>query len=119
VTEEKLGNMFMQSETIEDIKTGLKENFALKDTRSKLIADNEFHEAQNAIAVAIAKETKEVAGMWVTDGILYDESCIEANNSLWTVDYAQTHQLEHIRCHRVLHPVGKEFVEQYGGFDEE
>jgi hypothetical protein len=119
VTEEKLGNMFMQSETIEDIKTGLKENFALKDTRSKLIADNEFHEAQNAIAVAIAKETKEVAGMWVTDGILYDESCIEANNSLWTVDYAQTHQLEHIRCHRVLHPVGREFVEQYGGFDEE
>lgn len=119
VTEEKLGNMFMQSETIEDIKTGLKENYALKDTRSKLIADNEFHEAQNAIAVAIAKETKEVAGMWVTDGILYDESCIEANNSLWTVDYAQTHQLEHIRCHRVLHPVGREFVEQYGGFDEE
>ena len=119
VTEEKLGNMFMQSKTIDDIKIGLEENFALKDTRSNLIADNEFHEAQNAISVRLAKETKEVAGMWVTDGIMWDENCIEANNSLWSVDYAQTHQLEHIRCHRVLHPVGKEFVEQYGGFDEE
>jgi hypothetical protein len=119
VTEEKLGDMFMQSKTIDDIKRGLNENFALKDTRSNLIADNEFHEAQNAIAVRLAKESKEVAGMWVTDGIMWDENCIEANNSLWSVDYAQTHQLEHIRCHRVLHPVGKEFVEAYGGFDEE
>jgi hypothetical protein len=119
VTEEKLGDMFMQSKTIDDIKRGLNENFALKDTRSNLIADNEFHEAQNAIAVRLAKESKEVAGMWVTDGIMWDENCIEANNSLWSVDYAQTHQLEHIRCHRVLHPVGKEFVETYGGFDEE
>jgi hypothetical protein len=119
VTEERLGNMFAEAETVADIEKGLTTNYALSEGRAKIIANNEYHELQNTVIVNVAKETPEVAAMFITDGILYDSPCIEANGSLWSVEYAETHPLQHINCQRILHPVGKEFVEQYGGFDEE
>lgn len=119
VTEEKLGNMFMQSKTIDDIKTGLETNYALDKNRAKIIASTEFHNLQNEVVTDLAEKTKEVAGMYITDGVKFDQDCIDANNSLWSVKYAKEHPLQHPRCQRLLHPVGKEFVEQWGGFDEE
>jgi hypothetical protein len=118
VTEERLGNMFAEAETAADIEKGLVTNYALSEGRAKIIANNEYHELQNTVLVRVAKETDEVAAMFITDGILYDSPCIEANGSLWSVEYAETHPLQHINCQRILHPVGKEFVEQYGGLDE-
>ena len=119
VTEEKLGNMFMQSKTIDDIKIGLASNYALNSDRVKNIANTEFHNLQNEVVADLAEQTKEVAGMYITDGVKFDQDCIDANNSLWSVKYAKEHPLQHPRCQRLLHPVGKEFVEQWGGFDEE
>jgi hypothetical protein len=119
VTEEKLGNMFMQSETIEDIKEGLKTNYALNSSRAENIATTEFHEIQNKIVVELSKPVKEVAAIYITDGVMWDSACADANESLWSVEYAESHPLEHPRCHRLMHPVGKEFVETWGGFDEE
>lgn len=119
VTEEKLGNMFMQSETIEDIKTGLKENYALSTKRAKIIADTEFHSLQNEIVTDLAEKTDEVVAVYVTDGIRWDADCAEANGSVWSVKHARENPLQHPNCIRQFHPIGKEFVEAWGGFDEE
>ena len=119
VTEEKLGNMFMQSKTIDDIKTGLETNYALDKNRAKIIASTEFHNLQNEVVTDLAEKTKEVAAMYVTDGVRFDADCAEANNSLWSVKYAKEHPLQHPRCQRLLHPVGNDFVEMWGGLDEE
>ena len=119
VTEEKLGNMFMQSETIEDIKTGLKENYALSTNRAKIIADTEFHSLQNEIVTDLAEKTDEVVAVYVTDGIRWDADCAEANGSVWSVKHARENPLQHPNCVRQFHPIGKEFVEAWGGIDEE
>lgn len=119
VTEEKLGNMFMQSETIEDIKAGLKENYALSTNRAKIIADTEFHSLQNEIVTDLAEKTDEVVAVYVTDGIRWDADCAEANGSVWSVKHARENPLQHPNCIRQFHPIGKEFVEMWGGIDEE
>lgn len=119
VTEEKLGDMFMQAQTIEEIKKGLKSNYALSQNRAKIIANTEFHELQNTVVVEIASKVDEVVAMYITDGVNYDSACATANGSLWSVEYAKEHPLEHVNCRRILHPVGKEFVEAWGGIDEE
>ena len=119
VTEEKLGNMFMQSETIEDIKAGLKENYALSTNRAKIIADTEFHSLQNEIVTDLAEKTDEVVAVYVTDGIRWDADCAEANGSVWSVKHARENPLQHPNCIRQFHPIGKEFVEAWGGIDEE
>lgn len=119
VTEEKLGNMFMQSETIEDIKAGLKENYALSTNRAKIIADTEFHSLQNEIVTDLAEKTDEVVAVYVTDGIRWDADCAEANGSVWSIKHARENPLQHPNCIRQFHPVGKEFVEAWGGIDEE
>ena len=119
VTEEKLGNMFMQSETIEDIKEGLKTNYALNSSRAKIIADTEFHSLQNEIVTDLAEKTDEVVAVYVTDGIRWDADCAEANGSVWSVKHARENPLQHPNCIRQFHPIGKEFVEAWGGIDEE
>ena len=119
VTEEKLGNLFMQSKTIDDIKIGLASNYALNKDRAKIIAGNEFHELQNKVVTELADKVDEVKGYFITDGVRYDAGCIEANGSVWGKKYAMEHPLEHVNCIRQMHPIGQEFLEAYGGFDEE
>ena len=119
VTEEKLGNMFMQSKTIDDIKTGLASNYALNKDRAKIIANTEFHSLQNEVVTDLAEKTEEVKAVFVTDGIKWDIDCAEANGSVWSVKYAKEHPLQHPSCIRQFHPIGKEFLDAYGGFDEE
>ena len=119
VTEEKLGNMFMQSKTIDDIKIGLASNYALNKDRAKIIANTEFHALQNEVVTDLAEKTDEVKAVFVTDGVKFDVACAEANGSVWSVKYARENPLEHPNCVRQFHPVGKEFVEAWGGIDEE
>ena len=119
VTEEKLGNMFMQSKTIDEIKTGLASNYALNKDRAKIIANTEFHALQNEVVTDLAEKTDEVKAVFVTDGVKFDVACAEANGSVWSVKHARENPLEHPNCVRQFHPVGKEFLEAYGGFDEE
>ena len=118
VTEEKLGNFFMESATIDEIKTGIKENFALSANRAKLIANTEFHNLQNEVTLNLAEKTQEVYAVYVTDGIRWDAACAEANESVWSIKYAKEHPLEHPNCIRQFHLVNKEFVDVWGGFDQ-
>lgn len=119
VTEEKLGKLFMEAKTVSDIKTGLETNYALNDDRAKIIANTEFHALQNEIVTELAEKTDEVKAVFVTDGVKFDIACAEANGSVWSVKYAKDNPLEHPNCIRQFHPVGKEFIEQWGGIDEE
>ncbi len=41
----------------------------------------------------------------VIDGTDFDEACAEANGQVWTVEYAQAHELEHPNCTRTFSPV--------------
>jgi hypothetical protein len=118
VTEEKLGNMFAEAETVADIKKGLAENYALSSNRAKIIANTEFHSLQNDVVVKLAQDTKEVVAVFVTDGIRWDADCAEANGSVWSLEYASANPLQHPNCVRQFHPIGKEFLDEYGGFDE-
>jgi hypothetical protein len=119
VTEEKLGNLFAEAKTIDDIRKGLTTNYALSENRAKIIANTEFHTLQNEVTTNLAKDTPEVYAMFVTDGVRFDVACAEANGSVWSVEYASANPLEHPNCVRQFHPVGKEFVEAWGGVDEE
>ena len=119
VTEERLGKMFAEAESVADIETGLSDNYALSEGRAKIIANNEFHELQNTVVMDIGKNVDEVKGYFITDGVRYDAGCIEANGSVWSKTYAMEHPLEHVNCVRQMHPIGQEFLEAWGGFDEE
>ena len=119
VTEEKLGKMFAEAESVADIKAGLAENYALSESRAKSIADTEFHTLQNEVVSQMAEKSDKVVGMFVTDGIMWDEDCREANGSVWSLEYARAHPISHPNCIRCMHPIGKEFLDEYGGFDEE
>ena len=119
VTEEKLGNLFAEATTVDEIKAGLATNYALSENRAKIIANTEFHTLQNEVTTNLAESTPEVYAMFVTDGVRFDVACAEANGSVWSVEYASANPLEHPNCVRQFHPVGKEFVEAWGGIDEE
>jgi hypothetical protein len=119
VTEERLGNMFAEAKTVADIQAGLSENYALSESRAKIIAGNEWHELQNEVVLQMAEKSDKVVGMFITDGIHYDADCAAANGSVWSVDYARAHPLQHVNCVRQMHPINQEFVDEYGGFDEE
>lgn len=119
VTEEKLGNLFAEATTVDEIKAGLATNYALSENRAKIIANTEFHSLQNEVTTNLAENTPEVYAMFVTDGVRFDVACAEANGSVWSVAYASANPLEHPNCVRQFHPVGKEFVEAWGGIDEE
>jgi hypothetical protein len=74
---------------------------------------------QNEIVTDLAEKTDEVVAVYVTDGIRWDADCAEANGSVWSVKHARENPLQHPNCIRQFHPIGKEFVEAWGGFDEE
>jgi hypothetical protein len=119
VTEEKLGNMFAEAESVADIQTGLSENYALSESRAKIIANTEFHALQNEVVTQMAEKSDKVVGMFVTDGIRYDADCAAANGSVWSIEYARANPLQHPNCVRAFHPINQEFLDEYGGFDEE
>ena len=54
-------------------------------------------------------EASGVSEVLVYDGDDHDEPCKEANGSVWTIDHARDHRLEHPRCRRAfvaIDPVG-------------
>lgn len=119
VTEEKLGNMFMQAESVEDVLEGLDVNYALTVGRAQNIAVTEYHTAQTILAIQTAKSVDDVKAVYVTDGIQWDMACINANGSVWSIEHAEANPLEHPRCHRLFWPISQEDIDAHGGIDEE
>jgi hypothetical protein len=119
VTEERLGNMFAEVKSVDDIKNGLADNYALSESRAKIIANTEYHYLQNEVVLQMADKADEVVGMFVTDGVRWDEECQTANNSVWSLSYAKDHVISHPNCIRQMHPINKDFLDNYGGFDQE
>lgn len=119
VTEDKLGNMFVKANSVEDIRQGLEDGYALSPDRAETIAMTEYYTLQNALSLGIAKKSDDVKAVYVTDGINYDAVCAMANGQIWSIDYAMANPIEHPRCIRQFHLIGKEMIDINGGIDEE
>lgn len=75
--------------------------------QATLIAETEAVHAYNE-ATLTAAELSGVGSVFVTDGDDDDQPCIDANESVWTIDEARERRLEHPRCRRAFIPLTAE-----------
>lgn len=75
-----------------------------KDYEYVRIARTETAHVQNQGALNRYTENK-ITHVNVHDGLDFDEACRAANGQVWTVEYAQSHELEHPNCTRSFSPV--------------
>lgn len=82
------------------------EKLAIRDRKFKYvrIARTETASIQNKAALSRFTKNR-ITHVDVVDGTDFDEACREANGQRWTVEYAQTHELEHPNCTRTFTPV--------------
>jgi hypothetical protein len=90
----KLDSQKVIQSYLNDWKTGHAETIALTE------AVHAYNEA--ALDIYEATGEKEV---YVEDGEDHDEPCQAANGSVWTIEHARDHRLEHPRCRRAFLPL--------------
>ena len=71
---------------------------------AETVAMTEAVHAYNEAALEVYEATG-ATEVYVEDGEDYDEPCVEANGSVWTIDHARDHRLEHPRCRRAFLPL--------------
>lgn len=75
------------------------------DGQAAIIADTEATHAYNEATLTVA-EMSGATEVYVTDGDEDDEPCIEANDSVWSIDKARDNRIEHPNCRRAFLPLG-------------
>ncbi len=75
-----------------------------KDYEYVRIARTETAHVQNQGALNRYTENS-ITHVNVHDGLDFDEACRAANGQVWTVEYAQSHELEHPNCTRSFSPI--------------
>lgn len=68
------------------------------------IAETEAVHAYNEATLTSA-ELAGITNVYVTDGEDHDEPCVEANGSVWTIEFARENRLQHPRCRRAFLPL--------------
>jgi hypothetical protein len=68
------------------------------------IALTEATRGYNESTLAVA-EAAGLTHVQVEDGDEHDAPCIEADGSVWSIDHAREHTLEHPRCRRAFTPI--------------
>jgi hypothetical protein len=53
----------------------------------------------------LALEARGDTEVFVEDGHDHDGPCIEADGSVWTIEYARDHRIEHPNCRRAFLPL--------------
>ena len=119
VTEDKIASDTFNIETGLPLTEAIIDSYALSPDRSKAFAETEQRRMENYVRIAVAKESEEVAGVLVSDGMEFDEPCINANGQVWSLEFAGEHLLEHPRCIRGFTYLTAEEVKAHGGIDEE
>jgi hypothetical protein len=71
---------------------------------AETVAMTEAVHAYNEAALDVYEATG-ATEVYVEDGEDHDEPCVEANGSVWTIDHAREHRLEHPRCRRAFLPL--------------
>jgi hypothetical protein len=74
--------------------------------KAEVIADTEATHAYNE-ATLTAAELSGVTHVFVEDGNDHDEPCRAADGSVWEVDFAREHRLEHPNCRRAFIPMAQ------------
>jgi HK97 family phage portal protein len=74
------------------------------NNQASMIGETESVHAYNEATLTIAEMTG-ATQVFVTDGHDDDEPCIEADGSVWDIDYARLNRLEHPRCRRAFIPL--------------
>lgn len=100
------------------VKDALAEGATAADAQALIQEHAGFWREHHAETVALtesvlgynlgALEAQELSGRtetYVEDGDDHDEPCIEANGSVWPIEYAREHLLEHPRCRRAFLPL--------------
>jgi hypothetical protein len=73
-------------------------------SQAQTIAESEAVHAYNEATLTVAEATG-VTQVYVEDGHDHDEPCREADGSVWDIEYAREHRLEHPRCRRAFLPL--------------
>ena len=76
-----------------------------RDAHAETIALTEAVEVYNEAGLTVL----EGAGheqVFVEDGHDHDQPCVDADGSVWTIEYARAHRSEHPRCRRAFIPLG-------------
>jgi HK97 family phage portal protein len=75
-----------------------------RQSKAETVALTEAVHAYNESTLSIAEATGHSQVM-VTDGRDDDQPCVEADGSIWDIDHARQHRLEHPRCRRAFIPL--------------
>ena len=78
-----------------------------REHKAETIALTEAVEAYNEGTITIG-ESRGEREVFVEDGLEDDGPCIEADGSVWPIDYARRHRTEHPRCRRSFTLLGSE-----------
>ena len=78
-----------------------------REHKAETVALTEAVEAYNEGTITIG-ESRGDAAVFVEDGHDHDAPCIEADGSVWPIDYARRHRTEHPRCRRSFTLLGSE-----------
>ena len=75
--------------------------------RARLIARTEIKFSQNGASIAAYRQSSVVTGVRVLDAQKgdYDQPCIDAKGQVWTLDYADSHRIQHPNCTRSFKPI--------------
>jgi len=119
VTKDKIASDTFGIETGLPLIEAITDSYALSTNRSKAFAETEQRNMENYVRTAVADESDVVAGVLVSDGMEFDEPCINANGQVWSLEYAGEHLLQHPRCVRSFTYLTAEEVKSHGGIDEE
>jgi hypothetical protein len=93
-----LKDAISQGMTPQQISDVLNSNFAFSDSRAMTISRTETGKAWNMGSIGIGREAGHNA-VDVSDGDS-DPECQDADGQVWSLDYAESHPLEHPNCVR-------------------
>lgn len=72
--------------------------------QASLIAETEAVHGYNE-ATLVSAELSGLTEVFVTDGDDHDQPCVDANESVWSIEHARENRLEHPRCRRAFLPI--------------
>ncbi len=94
----------LTSATLALLVLALRTIFALSAEHSALIAIAEFIRARNLGSIAVF-ERAGVQNVLISDGLEFDQPCVDADGQIWTLEQYKANPLEHPRCRRQATPI--------------
>lgn len=102
---QKVGRVLNTGGSREDVDRVIREAIEFwRETHAETVAMTEAVTAYNEGTLSVA-EAAGISEVLVQDGHDHDEPCQQADGSVWTIEHARQHRLEHPRCRRAFTPL--------------